>query len=180
MDLSTLFRNVNKSTKRDVATVIKNLQRLSDGKDVEEVGVLYGAGNYSIAGPYKRFCIQSSEWHSWDKNRRKDHIPKFRSFVPGKTDLFSKPKNNKKKPCYQERPKRAETNVIIDRHKSNANSDKQQTPNQQEASLRFVDPRYSLLKHFIILSFAYWLTVSITRASYTKKIKVTDFSAGFE
>ena len=49
---------------RDVATVIKNLQRLSDKQDAKEVRALYGPGNYSIAGPYKRFCIQSSEWHS--------------------------------------------------------------------------------------------------------------------
>ena len=71
--------------KRDVATVTKNLQRLSDRHDAEDVRALYGAGNYSIAGLYKRFCIQSSEWHSWDENRRKDNDQKFRSFVPGET-----------------------------------------------------------------------------------------------
>ena len=36
---------------RDVATVIKNLQQLSDRQDAEEVRALYGAGSYSIAGP---------------------------------------------------------------------------------------------------------------------------------
>ena len=46
---------------RDVATVIKNLQRLSDRQDAEKVRALHGAGNYSHAGPYKRFCIQSNE-----------------------------------------------------------------------------------------------------------------------
>ena len=127
--------------KRDVATVIKNLQRLSDRQDVEEVRALYGSGNYSIAEPCKRFCIQSSEWHSWDENRRKDHVRKFRSFVPGKTDLFSKPRNSGRKPCYQKRPKRPEPDLIINSHESNANSDKQQTSSQQEASLRFTDPR---------------------------------------
>ena len=54
--------------KRDVATVIKNIQRLSDRLDAEEVRALYSAGNCSIAGPYTRFCMQSSEWHSWDEN----------------------------------------------------------------------------------------------------------------
>ena len=48
--------------------------------------------------------------------------------------------------------------MIIDCHKSNANSDKQQTSSQQEPSLRFADPRYNLLKHFITLSFAYCIT----------------------
>ena len=54
--------------KRDVASVIKNLQRLSDREDAEEVRALHGAENYSHAGPYKRFCIQSNEWHSWYEN----------------------------------------------------------------------------------------------------------------
>ena len=102
---------------------------------------MYGAGNYSIAGPYKRFCIRSSEWHSCEENQRKDHVEKFKSFVPGKTDLFSKPWNSGRKLCYQECPKRSEPDLIIDRHESNANSDKQQTSSQQEASLRFTDPR---------------------------------------
>ena len=46
--------------KRDAATVRKNLQRLSDKQDVEEVRALYGAGNYSITRPYKRIYIDFS------------------------------------------------------------------------------------------------------------------------
>ena len=87
-------------------------------------------------------------------------LQKFRSFVPGKTDLFSKSRNSGRKPCYQKRSKRFEPDLIIDHHESNANSDKQQTSSQQEASLRFTDPRYSLLKHFVNLSFAYCITNS--------------------
>ena len=91
--------------------MIKNLQRLSDRQDAEEVRALPGAGNYSIAEPYKRFYIQSSEWHE----------KKIRDFVPGKTNLFSKPRNSGRKPCYQERPKLFGPDLIIDRHESNAN-----------------------------------------------------------
>ena len=112
--------------------MIKNLQRLSDRQDTEEVKAFYGAGNYPIAGPYKSFGIQSSEWLSWDENRRKDHVQKFRSFAPGKTDLFFKPRNGRTKPCYQECPKCAVLDIIIDRQKSNANSIKQQTSSQQK------------------------------------------------
>ena len=112
--------------------MIKNLQRLSDRQDTEEVRTFYGAGNYPIAGPYKRYCIQSSESLSWDENRRKDHVQKFRSFAPGKTDLFFKPRNGRRKLCYQECPKRAVLDMIIDRQESNANSIKQQTSSQQK------------------------------------------------
>ena len=68
------------------------------------------------------------------KNRRKDHVQKFRSFTPGKTDLYFKPRNCRRKPCYQKRPKRAVPDLIIDHQESNANSIKQQTPSQQKHS----------------------------------------------
>ena len=61
-------KRIQEYKKRDVATVRKNLSRLSDRQDTEEVRALYGAANYSIARPCKRFCIQNSEWHSWDDN----------------------------------------------------------------------------------------------------------------
>ena len=104
---------------------------------------------------------------NWDENWRKDHVQKFSSFVLGKTDLFSKPRDSGSEPCYQEFSNRSEPNLIIDRHETTANSDKKQTSSQQEASLRFTDPRYSLSKHFTTWTL---LTVSLTRASYTNKI----------
>ena len=91
--------------------MIKNPQRLSDRQDAEEVRALPDAGNYSIAVPYKRFSLQSSEWHE----------KKIRYFVPEKTNLFSKPRNSERKPCYQERPKLFGPDLIIVRHESNAN-----------------------------------------------------------
>ena len=60
--LHAVQKCIKEYKKRDVAAVIKNLQRLSNRQDEEEVWALYGAGNYSIAGPYKR-RKQSSEWH---------------------------------------------------------------------------------------------------------------------
>ena len=48
-------------------------------------------------------------------------IKKVRYFVPGKTNLFSKPRNSGRKPCYQERPKLFGPDLINDRHESNAN-----------------------------------------------------------
>ena len=51
-----------------------------------------------------------------------------------KIDLNTKPRNSGRNPGYQQRPKQADPDVIIDRHEGNANSDKQQTSSQQEAS----------------------------------------------
>ena len=92
---------------------------------------VYGAGNYSIVGPYKRFCIKSSEWHSWDENWRKDHVQKFRSFVPGK--LTYSPNQGTVEESLVIRC--AEPDMINDCQESNANSDKEQTSSQEEAYL---------------------------------------------
>ena len=52
----TVQKCIQEYKKKDVATVINNLQRLSDREDAEEVRALYGVGSYSVAGPFKRFC----------------------------------------------------------------------------------------------------------------------------
>ena len=90
---------------------IQEYKKREDDADAEEVRPLCGTVNFDISGTYERSCIQSSEWHR---------------FVHGKTDLFSKPRNSGRKPCYQELPKYAEPDVIIDRHESIADSGKQQ------------------------------------------------------
>ena len=128
--------------KEDVATVIRNLQRLSDRQDAEEVRALYGAGNFSIAEPYKRFSIQSNVWHSWDDKRRRDHIEKFCNFVPGMTDSFSRPRNSGRKPSYQKRQRCIEPDVLIDRMENSSDLYEGSSPlSQQNESLRFPDPR---------------------------------------
>ena len=111
-----LFRNVFKSTKSETAaTVINNLKEVSDRQDADEVKALCGAGNYSIAGIYKRSFMKSSEWHSLDENQRKNYVQKCRSFLTGKTNLLSKPSKWQRKPFYQEQSKHAEPDVITAR-----------------------------------------------------------------
>ena len=80
--------------KEDILVVIKSLERLSDRQDTEEVNALYGAGSYTVNEPYKKFLVQSSEWHSWSDSRRWDHVKKFRQYVPSMTDRFSNQKNS--------------------------------------------------------------------------------------
>ena len=89
---------IQKYKMRDFATMIKNMKGLSDREDAEKGGVLYGAGNYSIAGPYKRFCMKSSESHRLDENQRKNYVQKFSSFLARKTNLFSKLGNSGRNP----------------------------------------------------------------------------------
>ena len=57
-----LSRNASRIIKKeDILVVIKNLERLSDRQDTEEVRALYGAGSYTFNEPYKKFLVQSSE-----------------------------------------------------------------------------------------------------------------------
>ena len=103
--------------KGDILVVIKNLERLSDRQDTEEVRALYGAGSCTVNKPYKKFLVQSSEWHSWSDSRRRDHVKKFRQYVPSVTDIFSKSKNSGRKPSYQKRHRSLEPEVVNDRHR---------------------------------------------------------------
>ena len=102
--------------KEDILVVIKNLERLSDRQDTEEVRTLYGAGSYTVNEPHKKFLFQSSEWHSWSDNRRRDHVKKFRQQFPCMTDIFSKSKNSGRKPSYQKLHRSLEPDVVNDRH----------------------------------------------------------------
>ena len=97
--------------KEDVLQVIRNLKGLSVR---EEVRALYGSGSYVLTRQYSKFKVESSKWHSWNEDRREDHV---RKFTPVYTDDFSKPKNSGRKPSNQQRNKSAPPDIIEDRHK---------------------------------------------------------------
>ena len=103
-------------TKEDVVLVIENLKKLSDRQDLEEVRALFGTGNFVLSAPYQRFKLDSGTWHSWGQNRRNDHVRKFREYVPNPTDMFSKPINSGRKPCFRSRQKVKTPDVVEDRH----------------------------------------------------------------
>ena len=130
--------------KEDVLQVIRNLKRLSDRQDAEEVRALYGAGSYVLSRQYSKFKVESSRWHSWNEDRRKDHVRKFRDYTPVLSDDFSKPKNSGRKPSNQQRNKSAPPDIIEDRHGNlttlcnNHSSSTESSTN----SIRFKDPRY--------------------------------------
>ena len=132
--------------KEDILVVIKSLERLSDRQDTEEVNALYGAGSYAVNEPYKKFLVQSSEWHSWSDSRRRDHVKKFRQYVPSMTDRFSKQKNLGREPSYQKRHRSLEPDVVNDKHRETETrtaleSGAFTTSIQAEETKRFPDPR---------------------------------------
>ena len=107
---------------------------------------MYGAGSYTVNEPYKKFLVQSSEWHSWSDSRRRDHVKKFRQYVPSMTDRFSKPKNSGRKPSYQKRHRSLEPDVVNDRHRETETRTALEsvaftTSIQAEETMRFPDPR---------------------------------------
>ena len=96
--------------------------------------------------PYKKFLVQSIEWHSWSDSRRRDHVKKFQQYVPCMTDRFSKPKSSGRKPSYQKRHRSLEPDVVNDRHietetRTALESGAFTTSIQAEETKRFPDPR---------------------------------------
>jgi len=63
-----VLKNVFKDV-RNVLQIIRNLKRLSDRQDAEEVRALYGAGSYVMSRQYIKFKVESSRWHSWSEGR---------------------------------------------------------------------------------------------------------------
>ena len=99
----TVKKCIQNYKKEDILVVIKNLKRLSDRQDTEEVRALHDAGSYTINEPYKKFLVQGNELHSWRDSRRREHVKKFLQYVLCMTDRSSKPRNSGRKPSYQKR-----------------------------------------------------------------------------
>ena len=132
--------------KEDILVVIKSLERLSDWQDTEEVNALYGAGSYTVNEPYKKFLVQSSEWHSWSDSRRQDHVKKFQQYDLCMTDRFSKPENSGRKLSYQKSHRSLEPDVVNDRCRETETrtaleSEAFTTSIQAEKTMWFPDPR---------------------------------------
>ena len=113
----TVEKCIRSYKKEDILLVIKNLKWPSDQQDTEEVRALYDAGSYIVNEPYKKFLVQSNEWHSWNDSRKRDHVKKFRQYVPCMSDRFSESKNSGRKSSYQTRHSSSEPDVVKDRHR---------------------------------------------------------------
>lgn len=74
-----------------------NLKKIIQREENDEMRALY-VGNYVLSPDYKRFQVSSHTWHSWNEDRSKDHVEKFRSYVPSIGDSFMLPGNSGRKP----------------------------------------------------------------------------------
>ena len=52
------------SEKKSVKEDIRNIQKLRDRQDSEEVKAIYGADNYVLSAAYKQFFVPSATWHN--------------------------------------------------------------------------------------------------------------------
>ena len=97
--------------------VIASLEKLLKRQDEQEVLAIYGAGSYILAEPYKtKFGCDSAGWHSWNLQRKKQHVDAMRKFKPSISHSFSKPTNCGRKPGHNVRQrKRLNPDVITDR-----------------------------------------------------------------
>ena len=103
--------------KLSVVEAIASLEKLLKRQDEQEVLAIYGAGSYVLAEPYKtKFGRDSAVWHSWNSERKQQHVDAMRKFKPSISNSFTKPKNCGRKPGQTVRDrKRLTPDVITDR-----------------------------------------------------------------
>ena len=65
--------------------------------------MLYGSGPYHLAEPYKKFAIDPVKWHSYDPEKCRKLVEKFRNHRPSLDDQFLKPKSSDRKPSENKR-----------------------------------------------------------------------------
>ena len=82
---------------------IKSLSKIAARQDLEEVQAIFHGGRYALFQPYKKLSVESSVWHSVSEARRKDHVKRFRQYVPSLSDDFPKPSNTGRKPGQHQR-----------------------------------------------------------------------------
>ena len=52
------------SEKKPVKEAIRNIQKLRDRQDSEEVRAIYGADSYVLSAAYKQFFVPRATWHN--------------------------------------------------------------------------------------------------------------------
>ena len=94
---------------------------------------------------HTRNFLSKVKWklrYSWSEARRKDHVKRFRQYVPSLSDIFPKQSNAGRKPGQHYR--QSEPDIMIDRYEINiANDDdgRNQPNNFSAEEIRFYDPR---------------------------------------
>ena len=68
------------SEKKPVKEAIRNIQKLRDIQDSEEVRAIYGADSYVLSAAYKQFFVPRATWHNWTVERKNNHVQKFRNY----------------------------------------------------------------------------------------------------
>ena len=78
--------------KEDIAEVAETLKRIVERQQNDEIRRLYGSGPYHLAEPYKKFAIDPVKWHSYDPEKRRKLVEKFRNHRPSLAKVEAKVK----------------------------------------------------------------------------------------
>ena len=100
--------------KGSILEVTKTIKTLVERQQHDEIRALYGSGPYRLCKEYQRFEIDPVKWHSYEPERRKTYVEKFRNYQPGLEDTFKKPKNNGRKSNERKRNRKLDVENIFD------------------------------------------------------------------
>ena len=54
----------------------------------DEIKAIYGSGPYRLSQPFKKFAIDSINWHNMNPQKRIKHVEQFRKYSPKLEDLL--------------------------------------------------------------------------------------------
>ena len=101
--------------KGNINDVINTIKALVERQQADEIRALYGSGPYRLSKAFERFTVDSVKWHSYEPERRRRHVEKFRAYRPGLEDQFTKPKASGRKPNEMKRTRKPNAEIVIDR-----------------------------------------------------------------
>ena len=99
--------------------MVGTLKTLIERHKNDEIRALYGSGPYHLSQSYKRFQVDSVQWHSMNAKKKMKDVAPSRQYVPSFDEHFPKPKYKWQKIEWK-RVRKKKLEILIDRNNSDS------------------------------------------------------------
>ena len=103
-----------------ISEIVGTLKTLTERQQNDEVRALYGLRPYHLSPSYRRFQVDSVQWHSMNAKKKMKHVASFRQYVPSLDGHFPKPSKTGGKSNERKRVQKKEPEILIDRKNSDS------------------------------------------------------------
>ena len=74
-----------------ISEIVGTLKTLIEREQNDNVRALYGSRPYHLSQSYRRFQVDSVQWHTMNPKKKMKHVTSFRYYVPSLNEHFPKP-----------------------------------------------------------------------------------------